>query len=34
MYQLPPHSMPTLPWTSSDWVLSGGVVAFGVEQAS
>ena len=26
MYQLPPHSMPTLPWVSSDSVVSGGVV--------
>ena len=33
-YQLPPHSTPTLPWTSSDWVDSGGVVTFGLEQAS
>ena len=34
MNQLPPHSTPTLPWASSDWVLSGGVVALGLEQAS
>ena len=34
MYQLPPHSSPTLPWASSDWELSGGVVAFGIAQAS
>ena len=34
MYQLPPHSTPTLPWISSDSVLSGGVVAVGAEQAS
>ena len=34
MYQLPPHKMPTLPWMSSDCVLSGGVVAVGAEQAS
>ena len=34
IYQLPPHSMPTLPWISSDCGLSGGVVAFGSWQAS
>ena len=34
MYQLPPHSTPTLPWISSDWVLSGGWAAVGAEQAS
>ena len=34
MYQLPPHKMPTLPWISSDCVLSGGVVSVGMEQAS
>src|SRR5215472_6056776 len=34
MYQLPPHKMPTLPWTSMDCGLSGGVVVFGLEHAS
>src|SRR5436853_6224569 len=34
MYQLPPHRTPTLPWTSSAWVLRGGVVEFGGLHAS
>ena len=29
IHQLPPHSMPTLPWMSRDCGLSGGEVAFG-----
>ena len=33
IHQLPPQSMPTLPWTSSGCGLSGGVVTFGFWQA-
>src|SRR5580700_3946134 len=34
IHQLPPHKMPTLPWTSMDCGLSGGVVVLGFEHAS
>ena len=33
IHQLPPHSMPTLPWMSSGCGLSGGVVVLGFWQA-
>ena len=34
MNQEPPQTMPTLPWMSRAWVLSGGVLAVGLEHAS